>query len=217
MAKTSLKDKYHHALAKLRGAGGKAKAMGGKIKPFAYAGVGGAGGYYLHKFAADKIGFVNDHWYGGPLVMLGAAWVVAKKSREAALGLAGAAGYAGAQLYDMQKDNPNMPNPGRPPQGQGGNPPPAPGPKPAGTKGPDEAGFVQEPGATGGPDMSGFSEAGAPGDYELDARRRRPGALRKTASPGLRRHGRPKVGQPTQEKRPWRRKSRDTSATRSND
>jgi hypothetical protein len=160
MARTSAyKAKYEKAKAALRRGAGHARAYGGKIKPFAIAGGAGGAAYYGQKMLAEKVDFFKNNWYAPPLAILGASYVVAKKNPTAGHGLAGAAGYALAQAWDLKDYRPNVPATK----------------DLANAKGMDDASALIDPPrmeVADVPDTGAFiDDAGAPEDYQLRAGR----------------------------------------------
>lgn len=96
------KEKWAAMKARARGAG---RRFAGGAKGSAVEGLVGVVGYFAHKTASEKIGFVRDKWWSGPVAMAIGGHVLKKKAKTAQVGTAllGAAGYAGAFGYSMQK------------------------------------------------------------------------------------------------------------------
>lgn len=96
------KEKWAAMKSRARGAG---RRFAGGAKGSAVEGIVGVVGYFAHKTASEKIGFVGQNWYAGPLGMAVLGHVLKKKAKTANVGTAllGAAGYAGAFGYSMKK------------------------------------------------------------------------------------------------------------------
>lgn len=96
------KEKWAAMKARARGAG---RRFAGGAKGSAVEGLAGVVGYFAHKTASEKIGFVAQNWYAGPVAMGILGHVLKKKAKTAQLGTAvlGAAGYAGALGYSLNK------------------------------------------------------------------------------------------------------------------
>lgn len=95
------KEKWAAMKSRARGAG---RRFAGGAKGSAVEGIVGVVGYFAHKTASEKIGFVGQNWYAGPLGMAVLGHVLKKKAKTANVGTAllGAAGYAGAFGYSMK-------------------------------------------------------------------------------------------------------------------
>jgi hypothetical protein len=96
------KEKWAAMKARARGAG---RRFAGGAKGSAVEGIVGVVGYFAHKTASEKIGFVGQNWYAGPAAMGVLGHVLKKKAKTASIGTAllGAAGYAGAFGYSLSK------------------------------------------------------------------------------------------------------------------
>lgn len=96
------KEKWAAMKARARGAG---RRFAGGAKGSAVEGVVGVVGYFAHKTASEKIDFVRDKWWSGPVAMGVLGHVLKKKAKTAQVGTAllGAAGYAGAFGYSLNK------------------------------------------------------------------------------------------------------------------
>lgn len=96
------KEKWAAMKSRARGAG---RRFAGGAKGSAVEGIVGVVGYFAHKTASEKIGFVGQNWYAGPLGMAVLGHVLKKKAKTANVGTAllGAAGYAGALGYSLKK------------------------------------------------------------------------------------------------------------------
>lgn len=96
------KEKWAAMKARARGAG---RRFAGGAKGSAVEGVVGVVGYFAHKTASEKIDFVRDKWWSGPVAMGVLGHVLKKKAKTAQVGTAllGAAGYAGAFGYSLSK------------------------------------------------------------------------------------------------------------------
>lgn len=94
-------EKARATLAKGRA---RAKEMFGNVQPYAKAGAGGFGAYYLTAWAGDQFDFVKTSVYGGPVLMLGGGVLAGRRGyTDVGKGLAGAAGYALAFNMEIQK------------------------------------------------------------------------------------------------------------------
>lgn len=96
------KEKWAAMKSRARGAG---RRFAGGAKGSAVEGIVGVVGYFAHKTASEKIGFIGQNWYAGPLGMAVLGHVLKKKAKTANVGTAllGAAGYAGAFGYSLKK------------------------------------------------------------------------------------------------------------------
>lgn len=95
------KEKWAAMKSRARGAG---RRFAGGAKGSAVEGIVGVVGYFAHKTASEKIGFVGQNWYAGPVAMGILGHVLKKKAKTANVGTAllGAAGYAGAFGYSLK-------------------------------------------------------------------------------------------------------------------
>lgn len=75
------------------------------IKGTAIDGVAGVAAYFAHSFASEKVDFVAKHWYAGPVGLALIGHVLKRKPKTMGIGasLLGAAGYAGALGYKLNK------------------------------------------------------------------------------------------------------------------
>lgn len=85
-------------LGKLRGV---TKGLGGS----ALEGGAGAAAFYAHRMLSTKVAFVQQHPLAAPAGMLLVGHLMKKSKKFAGAGAAvcGIAGYAGAQVYELQK------------------------------------------------------------------------------------------------------------------
>lgn len=76
--------------------GGRATAIGAAT---------GAGAFYLGRAIASRVDMVGQNWWAQPAIMAAGGHFLKQKPRFANVGLAlvGAAGYAGALAYEMNK------------------------------------------------------------------------------------------------------------------
>lgn len=81
--------------------GAMTKGVGGS----AIQGGVGAATFYAHRMIASKVAFVQKHPLVAPLAILVLGHVLKKNAKMAPVGsaLCGAAGYAGAQTFELQK------------------------------------------------------------------------------------------------------------------
>lgn len=81
----------------------------------------GVGVFYLHRMIASKVAFIQNHPLVAPLVMIGLGHVLkkSKKLGTVAPALIGAGGYAGAQVFEVQKAMKAQQNPAAPAQTAG--------------------------------------------------------------------------------------------------
>lgn len=96
------KEKWAAMKARARGAG---RRFAGGAKGSAVEGIVGVVGYFAHKTASEKIDFVRDKWWSGPVGMALFGHTLKKKAKTAQVGTAllGAAGYAGAFGYSLNR------------------------------------------------------------------------------------------------------------------
>ncbi|MBI3204492.1 MAG: hypothetical protein HYZ29_23345 [Myxococcales bacterium] len=96
------KEKWAAMKSRARGAG---RRFAGGAKGSAIEGGIGVVGYFAHRTASEKIGFVGSKWWAGPAAMAVLGHVMKKKAKTANIGTAllGAAGYAGAMGYSLTK------------------------------------------------------------------------------------------------------------------
>lgn len=96
------KEKWAAMKARARGAG---RRFAGGAKGSAVEGIVGVVGYFAHKTASEKIDFVRDKWWSGPVGMALLGHTLKKKAKTAQVGTAllGAAGYAGAFGYSLNR------------------------------------------------------------------------------------------------------------------
>jgi len=80
---------------------GLTKGIGGS----AIEGAAGVIGFYAHRMLSSKVAFVQNHPLAAPAGILVLGHVLKKSGKLAPLGgaLCGIAGYAGAQVYELQK------------------------------------------------------------------------------------------------------------------
>ena len=165
MAKMTWKERYQAAKKGAKRVHGGIMKHGGKIKPFLYAGAAGAAGYFAIKYLAEKFDFVASSPYVGGAILFVAAYILAKKNREAGLCLAGAAGWCLAQGFQSR----TLASPGMPPgsglSSSAGGPLPAASLGTPSTKGAgDDAGLAMGP--SSGPEAGMlFGDAGLVEDY----------------------------------------------------
>jgi len=107
----------------------------GGAKGSALVAAGGAGSYFLAKFASEKVDFLRSEWYMLPAAMAVGGHFLKRKHAALGAGLLGAAGYAFGVNYDFSQAA-----------------------KKAGVTPPKEGGALFP---AGGGDASGFEDAGA--------------------------------------------------------
>jgi len=122
--KEHAKSRLHHVRHILGGAKGSAMVA-----------AGGAGSYFLAKFASEKVEFLRSQWYMLPAAMAVGGHFLKRKNAALGAGLLGAAGYAFGVNYDFSQAA-----------------------KKAGAVPQKEAGALFP---AGGGDASGFEDAGA--------------------------------------------------------
>ncbi|OFW65960.1 MAG: hypothetical protein A2Y74_05355 [Actinobacteria bacterium RBG_13_63_9] len=94
-------------LARARKAGGYAKRGLGGAKASAIQGLVGAIGYAGHYFGSQKVDFVREKYWAGPVAIAVVGHIVKKKRPGKGYGdaLLGAAGYAFAQAYNAHRQS----------------------------------------------------------------------------------------------------------------
>lgn len=90
--------------------GGRAALLGMGLVPYVGFGAGaGAGAQILMKMARGGgdpnkgIGFIRDNWWGEPLALLLGAILLKRRMPNVSHSILGAAGYAGAFNYELDK------------------------------------------------------------------------------------------------------------------
>ncbi len=80
---------------------GMTKGLGGS----AIQAAAGTAGFYAHRMLSTKIAFVQNHPLAAPGALLALGHVLKKSAKSAPFGaaLCGVAGYAGAQVFELQK------------------------------------------------------------------------------------------------------------------
>lgn len=80
---------------------GLTKGVGGS----AIEGAAGVIAFYAHRMLSSKVAFVQNHPLAAPAAILALGHVVKKSGKLSKLGgaLCGIAGYAGAQVFELQK------------------------------------------------------------------------------------------------------------------
>lgn len=111
------KKKYEATKARLSSALKRAGTAASNTKALGIGAAAGGAAQFAVDFAADKVDFIKENWWGNGATIGALALVVRKKSKEAALGLAGAAGYALAMDHKRHKGDDAI---DRPWVGQGG-------------------------------------------------------------------------------------------------
>lgn len=101
------KKKYEDTKKRLSSA---LKRAGSGTKSMGLGAGAGAAAAFAVDFAAEKVDFIRDNWWGPGAAIGAAALVVRKKSRDAAIALAGAAGFSLAQSYKRKDDAPSASN-----------------------------------------------------------------------------------------------------------
>src|ERR1700748_2499104 len=97
---------------------GLTKGVGGS----AVQGGAGVAAFYAHRMLTTKVAFVKKKPLAPPAVMLVLGHILKKSSRLAPVGaaLCGIAGYAGAQVFELQKATTQANTPTTPPAGTSG-------------------------------------------------------------------------------------------------
>lgn len=99
----------------LRGIG---KGVGGS----AVEGVAGVVAFYAHRMLSTKVAFVQNHPLAAPgaILVLGHVLKKSRKLNGVGTALCGIAGYAGAQVFELQKATTQANAPATPPAGTSG-------------------------------------------------------------------------------------------------
>lgn len=84
------------------------KMLNGVTKGLPQSGLQGGAGvgiFYLHRMLASKIAFLQNHPLAAPLGMIAIGHIAKKSKKLGTVGAAliGAGGYAGAQVFEVQK------------------------------------------------------------------------------------------------------------------
>lgn len=87
-----------------------ARGMMGRAKPILIAGAAGGAAQYAGEMLGDHLEFVRTHWYGEPVALAGAAYLMQRKNQRISDALAGAAGYSLAQRKKMKDGKFQVPN-----------------------------------------------------------------------------------------------------------
>lgn len=82
----------------------------------------GVGVFYLHRMLSSKVAFLQNHPLAAPIgfIFLGHVLKKSKKLGTVGAALVGAGGYAGAQVFELQKASTAANTPATPPAGTAG-------------------------------------------------------------------------------------------------